>query len=475
MSERKRLHPISALSNFLKQLKELLLPFVILFVFGGNGGEGGIWRFIAAGVFVLIVLINGILSWLRFTYRIEEGELRIESGVFVRKKRYIPFERIQSLDFSEGVLQRPFGLVQVKVETAGSSGIGKAEAVLTAITKEEAKAIQDILSSVKNGRAPVTEEKVQKTEMIYQISMTELFILATTSGGAGVIISAVIAFVLQFDEVIPYERVFNEFRHIIANGVIFVSMIVLLVVVVAWIAAFIGTMFKYANFTLQKVDDDFVISRGLIEKRQMTIPIHRIQGIRICENLIRQPFGLATVYVESAGGSQGKESSSRVLILPVLKKNKIAQYLQPYLPDYQFELTIEPVPKRAFKRYLFRNSIIPLVMILLCLILLRPWGYLSLVIIPLVYIWSFLKYKDAGWVVNNNAQLTLRYRGIIKNTILMKKNKIQSLSFKRSYFQKRKKLATLSAVIKSGVGGSGGSVVDVEEQDGITVYNWYKS
>ena len=94
--------------------------------------------------------LREFLSWLRFTYRIEEGELRIESGFFVKKKRYIPFERIQSLDFSEGILQRLFGLVKVKVETAGSSGSGEAEAVLTAITKAEAKAIQDILTSVKN-------------------------------------------------------------------------------------------------------------------------------------------------------------------------------------------------------------------------------------------------------------------------------------------------------------------------------------
>ena len=91
-----------------------------------------------ASAFIILSLIIGIISWLRYTYRVEDGELRIESGVFVRKKRYIPFERIQSLDFSEGILQRPFGLVKVRVETAGSSGSQDAEAVLTAITKAEA-------------------------------------------------------------------------------------------------------------------------------------------------------------------------------------------------------------------------------------------------------------------------------------------------------------------------------------------------
>jgi putative membrane protein len=62
------------------------------------------------------VSVIGIFSWLRFSYRVEDGELRIESGVFIRKKRYIPFERIQSLDFSEGIFQQFFGLVKVRVK-----------------------------------------------------------------------------------------------------------------------------------------------------------------------------------------------------------------------------------------------------------------------------------------------------------------------------------------------------------------------
>ena len=152
MSERKRLHPISAVASCLKQIKEMIFPFILLFVVGKEWRWTTYWWYIVAAIAIIFPLVIGILSWLRFTYRIEEGELRIESGIFVKKKRYIPFERIQSLDFSEGILQRLFGLVKVKVETAGSTSLTEAEAVLTAITKEEAKVIQDTLSLVKNGQ-----------------------------------------------------------------------------------------------------------------------------------------------------------------------------------------------------------------------------------------------------------------------------------------------------------------------------------
>ncbi|MCQ6276954.1 PH domain-containing protein [Bacillus sp. V3B] len=472
MSKPKRLHPVSAVINFLKSLKELIFPFVFIFLFGGNGISFNFWQVSLAVVFILLSLVTGVLSWLRFTYRVEDGELRIESGLFVRKKRYIPFERIQSLDLSEGILQRPFGLVRVRVETAGSSGLKDAEAVLTAITKTEAEAIQDILASVKYTERVEMEDAADEAEVIYKIKPSQLLLLASTSGGAGVVISAAIAFIAQFDELIPYKKMFEELQGFISSGVVFVSTIVFLIFLLAWLVAVVGTIMKYAGFTVKKVDDDLIISRGLLEKRQLTIPLNRVQGILICENIIRQPLGFGSVYIESAGGSQ-EGDGSKALILPIIKKKEIAGLLSPFLADYHFRPDIVPSPKRALKRYMFRNLIIPLFIVVVSLIFFQPWGYLSLLLIPVGAIWAFLEHKDAGWNVQHQ-QLTLTYRGIVKRTILMKKNKIQSLSVSRSYFQKRQELTSIKATIKSGIGGSGGTVVDIEKRDGHKVYIWYK-
>lgn len=475
MSERKRLHPISAVANCLKQIKEMIIPFILLFVVGSNREGNQYWWYIAAAISVIFPLVSGILTWLRFTFRIEEGELRIESGIFVKKKRYIPFERIQSLDFSEGILQRMFGLVKVKVETAGSTELGQAEAVLTAITKEEAQAIQEHLALVKNGQAvmqTMDEESPEAKGSLYQITPSQLVLLASTSGGVGVILSAVAAFVFQFDELIPYKKVYRELQHFISNGLVFVSLAVLLVFFVAWVLAFISTLLKYANFTVQKVEGDLIISRGLLEKRQMTIPINRIQGIRISENLIRQPLRLATVYVESAGGSLDKESNSTIMVLPLVRKSEIPELLDALLPDYDLNPEVVPVPKRAWRRYMLRGLFFPILIVLAALIFFRPWGFLSLLLLPLAAVWAHLKFKDAGWSVND-MQLTLTYRGIIKNTVIMKKNKIQALSIEQNYFQMRKELATIQGTIISGIGGSGGTVHDLEAGDGWKIYHWY--
>ncbi|MDZ5474586.1 PH domain-containing protein [Bacillus sp. 31A1R] len=480
MFEPKRLHPITAVLSFFKQLKELFFPFMV-FIFLGTRDNEGISSFVlvigATGI-LLLLLIKGILSWYRFTYRIEDNELRIEYGLFVTKKRYIPFERIQSLDLSEGILHRPFQLVKVKVETAGSNGIEDAEGVLTAIKKEEAEAIQEIFAASKRMQKDkgLNETEIQvEDNIIYQATPKELFILASTSGGVGVVISAVLAFIFQFEEIIPYERVFKGLEEFVTSGLVFVSLVLFVGFLFAWIIALIATMIKYANFTVRKVGEDLVITRGLLERRQFTIPIKRIQAIRISENIVRQPIGYATVIVESAGGSSVNEESSKVVLLPVIKKSKIQALIEPFLTEYLFTDDFKTVPRRSFIRYLFRGWIYVIPLIIIPILIFKLWGLLSSILFLLVSsIWSYLKYKDAGWDIQQ-LQLSLRYRTLVKHTVFMKRYKIQSFSFRESYFQRKKKLATVEASVKSGLGGTGGTVIDLNKEDVLEIYKWYSS
>lgn len=470
MSEPRRLHPIAAVSNVLKTLKDSIIPILIIVVFGNS--EGKIQVFITLGIIALI-LISGILTWLRFTYRIEDGELRIESGLIIRKKRYIPFERIQSLDLSEGILQRPFGLVKMTIETAGS-GL-EAEAILTAISKNEAQQIQEILSQSKNAAVDIDDNSQpaeKEAHILYQITPGELILLSSTSGGVGVVISAVFAFLTQFAEVIPYEKVFDELSVFITGGIMLISLIVFLGFLLAWLIALIGSVLKYANFTVKRVGDELIITRGLLEKKQLTIPLHRIQALRINENPVRQAIGYATVYLESAGGSLKDTDSSRVMLLPIIKRQRIRQKLAQGIKDYQLTEEFTPAPKKALSRYMIRGLFVSIPVAILCLYFFEIWGLFSLLFVMLVLVLSYYQYKAAGWTILQN-QLVLRSRFISKTTVYLRKNRTQSITMKETFFQKRKQLATISAKAMSGSGATGGDVVDLEVDDVLAIYKWY--
>ena len=143
----------------------------------------------------------------------------------------------------------------------------------------------------------------RQTKPIFHISQKELFILASTSGGIGVFFSGLAVFVSQFSELIPYETIYDEFQVFIKFGVLLIALAVFLVLLVAWIVSVVITFINYYDFTIRVEDDEIIITRGLLEKKKITIPLSRIQGIRIVENPLRQLTGYATVIVDSAGGS----------------------------------------------------------------------------------------------------------------------------------------------------------------------------
>jgi len=58
----------------------------------------------------------------RLRYLVHEGGLRIRRGVFWRKVIWIPISRVQHTDFSQGPVQRRFGLATLTVHTAGTEG-----------------------------------------------------------------------------------------------------------------------------------------------------------------------------------------------------------------------------------------------------------------------------------------------------------------------------------------------------------------
>ncbi len=472
MFEPKRLHLIFIVLNAGKNIKKYVYSFIAIFIAGSNDSFGKLVLLIGVGAIGIFIIVTSILSWVRYTYRIEENELRIEYGVFVQKKRYIPFERIQSIDISEGILQRMFGLVKVQIETAGGGGgADEAEAVLAAISKAEAQILQECVTSAKKPEAG-QPKMTQENQRVYKITTSELLLLSITSGGVGVVISAVIALLSQLGDYIPYERWFGGIEHWAARNIVAIAILIFCGFLLAWIIALIGTLLKYANFTVTKTDEDLIIFHGLLERRQVTIPLNRIQAIRISENIIRQMLGYATVYVESAGGSFGNKLGSKMTLLPMAKLQDIAAIIEPNLTEYKIPTDFHPVPKRSLSRYMVRSTfwIIPIVIV--SLIFLKIWGLLSLILLVIAIPWAFLKYKAAGWNLSGS-QLSLRSRGVNQTTIIMKKNKIQSLKIHESYFQQKKELATILAFAKSGIGPVIGQVNDVEKDDMQKIYSWY--
>ena len=484
MSEPRRMHPAAVILNFIKGLVETVKNFIIPFgvvIFLNQSQTVKMIAIAAAGLFFIALVVTSIIKWSKFTYRIEEDELRIEEGLINKKKRYIPIERIQTINTSAGLIQQIFKLVKLQVETA--SGGTEAEVSLVAITQAEAERIQQALFERKKAAedtgtdVPVpleeTAEEAEEAEepgMMYKMTGQELLTAASTSSGIGVIISGVFAFFTQVDDFFDLDWLYDRFAFLNSAGATVIALAAFVALFIAWLLSIVGMLLKYANFTVVRKEKEIVISRGLIEKQQITIPLQRIQAIKIKESLIRQPFGLAAVTIVSAGGNVLEEDKSAVLF-PIISKKMIKQHLGELIPDYAPEDDLNRLPKRALRRYILRASW-PVLAVVPLSILFPPWGYLSAVLIPFYWIIGYLSYRDAGWKISGS-KIIMSSRFIGRTTAVIQRRRMQVFEVSRSYFQRRRQLVSIHTSTKSSALMEKFSVADVEEKDSDDIFAWY--
>ncbi|QFG01244.1 hypothetical protein PB01_17915 [Psychrobacillus glaciei] len=484
-NEKYKLHPISAIINFIKVLKDMILPFIVVVTvngFGGSRDSDGWPSFITYSIYAVVLiflLVSGIVKWKRFRYWFEDGELRIEYGLFVKKMRYIPFERIQSLNYTEGIFHRPFGLVKVKVETAGGGPTEEADAVLTAITKDAAEQIKREMIQTKSKQPGELNEAIQhevvlteEARPIFTMSIKDLIVLASTSGGVGVFFSGLAVFAAQFSNIIPYEMIYDEIVVFIRFGALIIVLGVFFVLLVAWVVSVFLTLINYYNFTISIEDNEIVITRGLLEKKKITLPLSRIQGVRVVENPFRQLIGYASIIVDSAGGSL-EEKDEKIRLLPLVKKTKIHSVLEQIFLDLDLEPNFITVPKRS-RKFFYRLDFLWIIPVSTTIIyFFYPFGLLSLILLPLSYIFGMWQQRTAGYAVNG-PHLVMRYRNLSKVTIWMEKKRIQSMTERMTFFQKRKNVSSIITTIKSGVSGSTAIVPHLDKADAERLINWYQ-
>lgn len=279
-NEKYKLHPVTAIINVVKALKDLLIPIVIIIVANGFNfnldyrSETFFSEMIPLFILVIVVfgtMVSGLIKWWTFVYWYEDSELRVEYGLFVKKKRYIPFDRIQNLNYKEGIFHRLFKLVQVQVETAGSKS-GKPEAELTAVTRAAADDVEIQMKKAKQ-KTPIESELMEVVEeeeapstILHKMKVPELLLLASTSSGIGVVLAGVFAVFSQFAEFIPFDAIYDEVAFLMEYSFIAAMILIALALMVAWIISVGITFLNYYNFTVSKQQNRLIITRGLIEK-----------------------------------------------------------------------------------------------------------------------------------------------------------------------------------------------------------------
>ncbi len=497
----RRLHPSSMLFEALKTARgwasAAAIPAVASFF--GSGLSWWLVALILVGAILLLAVsaVWGFLSWRATTYWVSGGAFHLRSGVLQKNERTIPLDHVQSVDTVQGFVQRVIGsasrlkVVEVRIETAGG-GTGETDASLAALTRDDAASLRREVEGARQGAADGDEEEAGPT-IIRKLTTRELLIAGATSGQIGAA-AALIGVASQFfDDFIDnfFSRAFVEgiFETIAPYAFLAVALIVFAVGLFAWLLAIFGTVIAYSGFTLSRsLDGKYLnIKRGFIRRYEATIPISRIQAVRISEGLLRQPFGLAMLRVESAGygGGGAEDVGVSTTLFPLMPKSQVHAFLAETAPEFAVEPALNALPKRALGRYVFRAAapwLVPIAAVGIVLfasglsisigpifiglpgVPLPPGVYFAVpaaLILLLAALYGWASYRAAGWAMAEDCFVS-RSRTLARTTAIAPRKRLQSRGVVRSPFQRRIRLATLQTRVASGSGGATFEVVDLE-------------
>jgi putative membrane protein len=455
-SEPRHLHPAAMLIDAIKTIRRSLSAFVIPGVafLMSRGFDQGTIVLVLLGALVVAVLAAfwGFLSWRATTYEVAGGAFRLQQGVLQKNERTIPLDHVQSVDTVQGIIQRLFGVVEVRIETAGG-GASEPDASLQALERPSAEALR---REIEGSRKKPAEEEAAGPTVVRDLGTRDLLVAGATSGQIGVALSLIAVASQLFDNVFSQSLAQRLVETLAPRSVTIALLYVLVLSLFAWLLAIGGTVLVYTGFTLSRDGDFLYVRRGLLERRETTIPLARIQAVRIVEGLLRQPFGLASLRVESAG--YGEDAGVSTTLFPLLPRKEAQALLLDAVPEFAVTPTLNSLPRRALRRYVFRSTV-PILFLLAAADFVSllafgfvAWGLAALLFLLPAALYGWLRYRDAGWALQDD-RLVVRSRLLTRTTAIAPRRRLQSRATVRSPFQRRVRLATFQARVASGVGG----------------------
>ncbi len=214
-------------------------------------------------------------------------------------------------------------------------------------------------------------------------------------------------------------------------------------VVITYLLSVLYSFVSYYGFRLGKAGDDLVYERGLLQRYSGSIPLEKVQSVTITDNPIQRRIAHAGLWVETAGYGPDSNggSQSAVPLARVPRVHEFAERLTAIEPPmFERPTTV------ARRRYLARYTILVTVLLALALgvtrvTVLSSWwlvGGLYLLVPPAAH----LKWKHLGYYVGAE-HLVIRQGFWRRRTTVIPYYRVQTVSTRRSIFQRRLGLASL--------------------------------
>ena len=446
--------PLRSLVKLIWLIWQIVILFALSSFFGKDRdylSKPHFWLYIllaSLGIFLLVVGYH-VACYLTQTYELTEDALIFRKGIFVKQEIIVPYERMQTIKKNQWFYMVPFGLVRLMVETAAHSG-KEAEIDLPLVPF----ALYDELEARRRNETQIiSKEKTRQAD--FSLSSKDLLIFALTE------LSLLAPVVLMFGvlQVIPdsvQDKLLGQFSQLVIVVAVALFCVAYLLTAIFMV---LKTVIKYANFQIfQESTGALRIEYGLLEQKSQVIPMSKIQGVRIKQNIFRLFLGLVSVDLLIAGGQEKQEGEQQSLtdhpiFIPVTKASEVEAYLTRFLPDFDFQVSLKEMQQLRlwyFSRFKFLIIVLPIVAYFVFHFAIWQLALAIALLATLSLGYAYYQSKSQAYGMNERFIVFRDVRLLERvQTILPRKN-IQSLEMRTSRWLYPKQLGHCKLNVKAG-------------------------
>ncbi|MES2858380.1 MAG: PH domain-containing protein [Pseudomonadota bacterium] len=450
-----RLHPLSWLFVLVAQLKQFILPLLVL-LFAGRGDRNDMWGLIAVGALVLASLAE----YFTYRYRLHGDGIVIRSGWLHRSVREIPFARIHNVSVQQTLLHRLVGVAEVRLESAG--GV-KPEAQMRVLRMDQALALEALVRH--RGPGPGLPGAAPDATMpdiapLLTLSTGELVRLGLISNRGMLVVAAAFGALAQTgDNVfgVLVERwgrvafggvsqwVGRHLHDSVLGMVVTAASLLLVALLLVRLLSVVLAILQYHGFILSEDAGRLRVERGLLARSRSSAKRGRIQAWSLREGVLHRWFDRRSLRVDTAAGQRGQQEQQHTLkdLAPIATPAHCDDLILHFLPGSGWgALDWQPLHRHAWLRIAMPGLLFALVAVAALCWRFGSWGLLALALLPL-QLWRARRIAGAcGWACNGRL-VAWRTGWLSKTWNFAEVGKLQALRLSQSPLDRRLGMASL--------------------------------
>lgn len=327
-----RLHPYSLLINLLPQMGRTIQnawPLLLFIIVGSNDDASQVVDSIFVLFFVGLSILRTFIHFLTLRYSMQDGKLIVKMGLIFRQARTLDPERIQNIEITQNLLHKYFDLVELRIETAGDAST---KGLLSALSHEDAQTLKQALQRSKRHTSTEDERDIHpiKTQSWGELI---LFGFSKRTVGTILILSAVLSEATTIVDPQEAQAIASSMNLTLFTGFVAVSFSV------AWLWSALQAILRFHRLEVRTAQEEISIESGLITRRSIEIPRHKIQIIEWFEPWLRRQMGYGSIYLETAAlGLADGQLRKAEGVIPMVTRDEMPDILESIAPRTSREI-----------------------------------------------------------------------------------------------------------------------------------------